>query len=54
MRVDVSPVPRVRFHPKENNRLTSFGRIVIYENQNLLTRLTSRQKLEAEVSNACR
>ncbi len=41
----VAPVPQVRFDPKENTRLTSFGGLVIY--QVLFRQLQLRQKLKA-------
>jgi hypothetical protein len=41
----VVPIPQVRFDPKENDRLTSFGGLVIY--QALFERLGLRQKLKA-------
>ncbi len=41
----VASVPQVRFDPKENDRLTSFAGLVIY--QVLFGRLNLRQKLKA-------
>ena len=41
----VSPVPQVRFDPKENDRLTSFSGLVIF--QSLFRRLKLREKLKA-------
>jgi len=40
----VSPLPQVRFDPKENDRLTSFSGLVIY--QSLFRRLKFREKLK--------
>jgi hypothetical protein len=40
----VAPIPQVRFDPKENDRLTSFGGLVIY--QVLFERLNLRRKLK--------
>lgn len=41
----VTPIPHVRFDPKENDRLTSFSGLVIF--QALFQKLGLRQKLKA-------